>query len=196
MDRRAFLIATGGLLLGARGLPNVPLSEYEPVRYLVMPCYFDPYSATSWLELSDGCWQAMMFEVDDGASAHEYGVVEQYEKSLEKPGLNYEQVARAPRQSGEWIVRYRCITELFYLANGPRENVIESEADFWYEPEDAPRMSHAEAVQLALRMLRQMEDPDILSFYEPVRLDRAITDHENGARALMVDYLPTGYRRS
>ena len=193
MDRRAFLIATGGLLLGARSLPSTPFSAYEPVRYLIMPSYSGPFSAASWLELADGAWQPVLFEADD--KYDEQSAIAKYERSLKRPGLNYEQVARTPRQGGEWIVRYRCITELYYLASEPREKVIESEAEFWEYPEDAPTMTHAEAVDLAVRMLRQMKDPDIFSFYEPVRLDRATIDEEEGVRSLMVDYLPNGYRR-
>jgi hypothetical protein len=191
VDRRTFLIATGGLLLGARGLPNTPWSEFKPARYLIMPSY-SKFSAASWLELADGAWQPMLFEAD---LHRDYGAIEQYEKSLKKPGLNFEEVARVPPQPGKWIVRLRLMTQLYYLASGPGEQVKESDAEFWYEPEDAPTMSHADAVRLALSMLRQMDDPDVFSFYEPVRLDRAIADHEAGVAVLKANYLPTGYRR-
>jgi hypothetical protein len=195
MNRRSFLITLGGLLLGARNLPAAPVQGFKrQTPYLIMPSYFEPHSATGWLELRDGLWQPMMFEAEGDCDRQAVG---NYERSLQRPGLNYEQVARTPAQPGQWTVRLRQSARLYYLTTAREAELVpESAVEFSDDPQEAPVLSHADAVRLAVFMLRQAEEPDIFSFYEPVRLDKALPDYDEDATPLLVDYLPTGYQRS
>lgn len=197
MDRRAFLIAAGGWLLGANKLPQLaaPVHQfYQPVNYLIMPSYFKPFSAASWLELADGAWQPMLFEADSDA---DHNAIASYEQSLQNQSLNYEQVARAPRQPGKWTVRLRDIDGLWYITTTDQRVLSSDEAELDADPHAAPLMSHDEAVRLTLFLLRRQVEPDVFTFYEPVQIERAIADCELDGRDLNplgVDYLPTGYR--
>ena len=120
--------------------------------------------------------------------------VAQYDSSLEKPGLSYEELAKAPRQPGRWTVRLRQSCQLYYLASTCLPDLLGDDVEYTSDPADAPVMTHANAVQLALELLRQAERPDVFSFYEPIPIEGAAYDYDENAGPLIVDYLPTGYQ--